>query len=117
MSVVIQYVVERNGVAKMTFASKQQADAYDKMLDVAEQLAELLVEHQLLNAEQAEQVAMFMAQRKDEISQLMLGKSKPAKKADSVDHEAEHTSQSGNSAADVESAAAVQKLNLVNAAA
>ncbi len=116
MSVVIQYVVERNGVAKMTFTSKQQADAYDKMLDIAEQLAGLLVEHQLLDEEQADQVAMFMAQRKDEISQLLQGKLKPAKKAESIEQDVGQGLQSEHSDTEAHSHTSVQTLNLVNAA-
>jgi uncharacterized protein len=42
MSVEIQYVVVRDGVEKMTFASKKEADAYDKMLDLADNLGEWL---------------------------------------------------------------------------
>ena len=36
MPVVIKYVVERNGVEKMTFSSKAEADHYDKLLETAE---------------------------------------------------------------------------------
>ena len=32
MAVVIKYVVERDGVERMTFTSKKDADAYDKMI-------------------------------------------------------------------------------------
>ncbi len=43
MAVIVKYVVERNG-EKMTFTSKAkaEADAYDKMLDMADELFELL---------------------------------------------------------------------------
>ena len=30
MAVVVKYVVERNGVERMTFTTKKEADAYDK---------------------------------------------------------------------------------------
>ena len=43
MAVVVKYVVERNGVERMTFTTKKEADAYDKMLDSAESL-ELMLE-------------------------------------------------------------------------
>ncbi len=42
MAVIVKYVVERNGEEKMTFTSKAEADAYDKMLDMADELFELL---------------------------------------------------------------------------
>ena len=39
MAVEIKYVVVRNGEEKMTFVSKKEADAYDRMLDLADELA------------------------------------------------------------------------------
>ena len=42
MAVEIKYVVVRGGVEKMTFASKKEADAYDKLLDTADELMTLL---------------------------------------------------------------------------
>ena len=39
MAVIVKYVVERDGIEKMTFTSKKEADAYDKMLDMADQIA------------------------------------------------------------------------------
>lgn len=81
MPVVIQYVVERDGEAKMTFASKQQADAYDKMLDLAEVMGELLGRSQLVNDEQAEQLSLYLAQHKDDLLAALQGKAKPVKKS------------------------------------
>lgn len=80
MPVIIQYVVERDGEAKMTFASKQQADAYDKMLDLAEVMGELLGRSQLLNDNQAEQLSMYLAQNKDDLLAALQGKTKTSKK-------------------------------------
>ncbi len=82
MAVVTQYVVERNGVARMTFISKQQADAYDKMLDLAEQLEVLLGDSQLLEQQQLEDLALYLAQQKEDLLLLIQGKaSKAGKKA------------------------------------
>lgn len=81
MAVVTQYVVERNGVARMTFTSKQQADAYDKMLDLAEQLEVLLGDSQLLEQQQLEDLALYLAQQKEDLLLLIQGKaSKSVKK-------------------------------------
>lgn len=38
MAVEIKYVVIREGEEKMSFTSKKEADAYDKMLDTADLL-------------------------------------------------------------------------------
>jgi len=42
MAVIVKYIVVRNGEEKMTFSTKKEADAYDKMLDIADNLFEFL---------------------------------------------------------------------------
>ncbi len=81
MPVVIQYVVERDGEAKMTFASKQQADAYDKMLDLAEMMQEIIGRSDLLGEAQTEAVSLYLAQQKDELLLALQGKAKAVKKS------------------------------------
>jgi uncharacterized protein len=82
MAVIIKYVVERNGAEKMTFTSKAEADAYDKMLDVADGLSQFLTASTLLADEQtAEALALYMAQHKDDLL-VALGAKKPAAKAE-----------------------------------
>ena len=62
MAVEIKYVVIREGEEKMSFASKKEADAYDKMLDLAEVLNDWLVECPLtLDEEQRDSMAMWLA--------------------------------------------------------
>ena len=96
MPVVIQYVVERDGAAKMTFASKQQADAYDKMLDLAELMQEIIGRSDLVSEAQTEALSLYLAQHKDELIQALQGKQKVAKKTkeeqtiESVENAAEH---------------------------
>ncbi len=81
MAVVVKYVVERNGVEKMTFAGKAEADAYDKMLDMSEEILQLLATSQLCpDDQQQEALAFFLAQHKDELLQALGAKSKPTKK-------------------------------------
>ncbi len=80
MPVIIKYIVERNGVERMTFASKQEADAYDKMLDTADQLQVWLAQSMPTLAENlAEQLAMEMAKQKDELQALLSGKAAKTK--------------------------------------
>ena len=81
MPVVIQYVVERDGEAKMTFASKQQADAYDKMLDLAEMMQEIIGRSDLLGEAQTEALSLYLAQQKDELLLALQGKTKAVKKS------------------------------------
>ncbi|KHT46150.1 YebG family protein [Vibrio sinaloensis] len=87
MAVIVKYVVERNGEEKMTFTSKAEADAYDKMLDMADELFELLGKSDLLEDEgKQEDLAMFLAQNKEEVLYALGAKRKPApKKAQKVE--------------------------------
>lgn len=80
MAVIIKYVVERNGAEKMTFTSKAEADAYDKMLDTADELTGLLTASELFSDEQqAEALALYLAQHKDELLIALGAKKAPAK--------------------------------------
>lgn len=74
MAVIVKYVVERNGVEKMTFTSKKEADAYDKMLDIADQFA-LFLKHgnDKLTDEQAEQLGFYLAANRDCVTGLLKG--------------------------------------------
>ena len=87
MAVIVKYVVERNGEEKMTFTSKAEADAYDKMLDMADELFALLGQSELLEDEgKQEDLAMFLAQNKDEVLYALGAKRKPtAKKAQKLE--------------------------------
>ncbi|MBF0210999.1 MAG: YebG family protein [Desulfamplus sp.] len=102
MAVVIKYVVVRNGEEKMTFATKKEADAHDKMLDIADNLYDFLGmcdELEPLNAapfsdEQREAAALFLAKRADEAINILRGgalkKSQSVKdKADDDESEAQ----------------------------
>lgn len=108
MAVVVKYVVERNGVEKMTFAAKAEADAYDKMLDMAEDIQLLLASSQLCsNEQQQDELAFFLAQHKDELLQALGAKAKIAKKEKS---EVEVTSASTVSSTSTETLAEPSKL-------
>ena len=89
MAVITQYVVVREGVEKMTFTSKKEADAYDKMLDISDNLIPFLIQSELLADESAcEKLAFYLANNKDELTNLLKGgvqvkkptESKPKKK-------------------------------------
>ncbi|WP_319784147.1 YebG family protein [Oceanisphaera sp. IT1-181] len=78
MAVTIQYLVVRNGIEKMTFTNKKEADAYDRLLDLAEHLDEVLERAPIsLNETDREALALFLAENQD----LLSGpKKQPAKK-------------------------------------
>ena len=96
MAVVIKYVVERNGVERMTFTSKKEADAYDKMLDVAESLEHMLSKVDVpLSEQQVESLALEIAKQKDEFLSVLKGaKPDTPKKAKKVGADADDTDNS-----------------------
>ncbi len=81
MAVIVKYVVERNGEEKMTFTSKAEADAYDKMLDMADELFTLLSESKLIeDEEKQEELSLYLAQHKEDVLEALGAKRKPVAK-------------------------------------
>ena len=79
MAVVTQHVVIRDGAEKMTFTSKAEADAHDKMLDMAEALTPLIESSELFTDDkQLEDMAMFLAKERENVL-IALGAKKPKK--------------------------------------
>lgn len=82
MPVIIKYVVERDGIEKMTFTSKVEADAYDKLLDTAEALYDLLDQSHLTKDHgQKEALSMYLAENKESLLDILSNKKKTAQKA------------------------------------
>jgi dsDNA-binding SOS-regulon protein len=81
MAVESRFVVIRNGVEVQTFMDKKAADEYDKMLDMADNLTELLGQSELnLDEQQLEDLTIFLAQqREDVLIALQAKKPKPEK--------------------------------------
>ncbi|ETI59213.1 YebG family protein [Marinomonas profundimaris] len=81
MPVIIKYVVERDGIEKMTFTSKAEADAYDKLLDTAEALYEILDQSNLAgDHNQKEALSMYLAENKDTVLDVLGTKKKSPQK-------------------------------------
>ncbi|QYK03012.1 YebG family protein [Shewanella psychrotolerans] len=86
MAVITKFVVVREGVEKMTFTSKKEADAYDKMLDIADNLLPFIEQSALgLDDSATEKLCFYLAENKDQLMGLLKGgvapKSAPTKKA------------------------------------
>ena len=76
VAIIIKYIVERKGVEKMTFTSKKEADAYDKMLDSADQLSEFLNASSVtLDETQLEELGLYLASNKEIVQSLLKGQS------------------------------------------
>lgn len=72
MAVEIKYIVVREGQEKMAFTSKKDADAYDKMLDLADALTDWLqTSSAVIEDEQREQLGMWMAENKDSLAAIL----------------------------------------------
>lgn len=72
MAVVTKFVVVRKGEEKMTFANKKEADAYDKMLDMADAFSEWLQKSDLqLDDAVAENIALHLAEQKEAVQHIL----------------------------------------------
>lgn len=74
MAVIVKYVVVRDGKDDVMFSTKKEADAYDRMLDIAERLWAFLQTSQVaIEPDQLEALAFFMAQHSEQVSRLLRG--------------------------------------------
>ena len=61
----------------MTFSSKPEADAYDRMLDIADELFLMLGQSELIpDEQQREDLALYLAQQKELVIQTLNQKTK-----------------------------------------
>lgn len=74
MAVMVRYVVVRNGKEEMTFTTKKEADAYDRMLDIAEGLYNFLHASEIdIADEKLDDLAFFMAKHREQLAKLLKG--------------------------------------------
>jgi len=82
MAVIVQYIVVRNGEQKMTFTSKKEADAYDRLLDIADHMYAFLEAARVdMSDDQLEDLSFYLAKNRDDAVSLLRGgkiKAKPA---------------------------------------
>ena len=77
MAVITRYIVVRNGVElDKVFEVKKEADAYDKMLDAAENLAAFIKQSDLevdLNDETVDAISIYLAKNGPEVTRILKG--------------------------------------------
>ncbi len=74
MAVIVQYIVVRNGEQKMTFTSKKEADAYDKLLDISDRMYTFLESSKLkMGTDQLEELSFFIAENREAAIGLLRG--------------------------------------------
>ena len=81
MAVESRFVVVRHGVEAQTFMDKKSADEYDKMLDMADNLADVFAQSPIeLSDSASEELSIYLAQHREEVLVALLAK-KPVNKA------------------------------------
>lgn len=90
MAVITQYVVQHKGVDKLVTTDKKEADQYDKMLDIADNLVEYIQAKGIaLDEALAEELGIVIAKNKDAFTKLLKGNNASAlleqEKADIID--------------------------------
>ncbi|MFA5904898.1 MAG: YebG family protein [Desulfobacula sp.] len=74
MAVIVKFIVVRNGEEKMTFATKKEADEYDKMLDIADNVFEFLENSKLkLDETQLESISLLLAENREKLMLILRG--------------------------------------------
>jgi dsDNA-binding SOS-regulon protein len=77
MAVITKFIVVRDGVElDKVFEIKKEAEAYDKMLDAAEELASLIKQSDLrvaLDAKTIGEVAICLAKNAPEVTRILKG--------------------------------------------
>jgi len=74
MAVIVKYVVVWDGKEDMIFTTKQEAEAHDKMLAIAERLSTFLETAEITMAEDTlEALTIFMAQHREHIGTILKG--------------------------------------------
>ena len=75
MAVESRFVVIRHGVEAKTFMDKKSADEYDKMLDMADNLAEVFAQSPIeLSDSVSEELCIYMAEHRDAVLVALLAK-------------------------------------------
>jgi dsDNA-binding SOS-regulon protein len=114
MAVVTKFVVVRKGEEKMTFANKKEADAYDKMLDMADAFSEWLLKSDLqLDDAAAENIALHLAEQKDAVQHILRTSKLP--EAESIEQPVAETEEPAEPI-DAEEATSSKKARSVKAA-
>lgn len=74
MAVITQYVVQHKGVDKLVTTNKKEADQYDKMLEVADNISFYLQAKGIdLDEAISEELSILMAKNKDSVSKILRG--------------------------------------------
>ena len=75
MAITLQYIVSHKGEEKLTTTDKKEADRYDKMLDVADNLADFIGKNGIdIEESTLEELSILLSENKDSVLKLLKGK-------------------------------------------
>ena len=76
MAIIVKYVVEHNGEEKLVTTDKKEADKYDKMLDIADNLNSYITAKGIkLDPALAEELTILLSKNKEVVGKLLKGTS------------------------------------------
>lgn len=82
MAVETRYVVVRNGEEVKTFVDKKSADEYDRMLDMAAAMSELIEASGVkIKEDLLEELGVYLASNREEVLYALQAKKRPKSKA------------------------------------
>ena len=74
MAIITRYVVEHKGVEKLVTTDKKEADRYDKMLDVADNLAAFIqAKGMTIEDDLLEELSILLSKNKDKVARMLKG--------------------------------------------
>lgn len=74
MAIIVKYVVEHKGVEKLVTTDKKEADKYDKMLEVADNLAQYIqLKMSSLKEEEVEELSVLLSSNKEAVMKVFKG--------------------------------------------
>lgn len=74
MAIITRYVVEHKGVEKLVTTDKREADRYDKMLDVADNLATFIQAKGVdIDDDLLEDLSVLLSKNKEKVAKLFKG--------------------------------------------
>jgi hypothetical protein len=74
MAVITQYVVQHKGVDKLVTTDKKEADQYDKMLGIADNLSFYIQQKGIvLDDALAEELSILLSKNKESVTKLLKG--------------------------------------------
>ena len=87
MAVEVRYLVIRDGKEVGMYTSKKEADAHDKMLDIAESLFAFIEKaaHIDLKENQLEELSIYLSHNREEVIKILKGAPSPPLQLDSAE--------------------------------